>query len=757
MSNQKITELKSLNSNTIDDADLFPVVDVSSNASPTGETKNVSVAQLVLKVVNSSLDQINFILSDTAKLHHSHSIDDIIQLREKLNSYISSSQIGQPDGIVPLNVSGKISTAYLPDELTGSNFVTTVFGRTGNVSAQAGDYDGFYVSVNDVGVANGVAGLGVDYKVNVSNLPAGDVNGVASLDSSGKVPLGQLPDLVTGSFPVTQFNGRTGAIVPQSNDYESFYISQSGGTLTGPLNVLILPTQPSHSVSKKYADSLTSSLLPLSGGTMTGYTNVPILPTQPSHSVSKEYVDSISSVGNGIYKFSEEDVGGGRRSYDSLVFIDKEYNTRAMGRTTSSKYGPLNAYAPAVTLPLPNGEKAQKVYVTQYNLFIVSDTNKAYSTGRNGSGQCGITGQFNNNIGVPTEVSVSNVKKVAISGDEDCRTFMFLTNDGKVYSAGLNGRGQLGNGTTTSTNASGPVLSIGPGNVFGNPTFTVNDVIGISGDGYESFIALLSTGNVYAVGYGGTGQMGNGTTTATNTTWKQVVVTGGLSPLSNVVKIKGSGANQYGSYYALTSDNKLYSWGYNGGGQLGDGTTVTKNQATLIDSSVSDFWVFTTSTTGGTIGASLFVKRLDGNIYACGLNNRGQLGIGSTSTQLTLTLCPNLVGKNIEKIYSGFHSLGASSWAKVSGSNELYVTGFNNQYQQGMGDSTQRTSFEIVSFKPKGVIIDMDSEYDSVVGGYTCVLTDDGNLYHTGQARWGFTSDSSYRSFFSKVTNTVNG
>ncbi len=756
MSNQKITELKSLTASTIDDADLFPVVDVSSNTSPTGETKNISTAQLVMRVVEDSLDQINFLLSDTAKLHHSHSIDDIISLREKLNSYISSSQIGQPDGVVPLNNSGKISTAYLPDELTGSNFVTTVFGRSGNVSAQAGDYDGFYVSVSDVGAANGVAGLDGDYRVSVANLPAGIVNGVASLDSGGKVPFDQLPDLVTGSFPVTQFNGRTGAITPQSNDYAAFYISQSGGTLTGPLNVLITPTQPSHSVSKQYVDTVTASLLPISGGTMTGPINVQISPTQPSHSVSKQYVDSLSAGGSGIYKFAEKDIGGGRRSYDSLVFIDKEYNTRAMGRTTSSKYGPINAYAPSVTLPLPNGSSAEKLYVNQYNAFIISDTGNLYSTGRNSNGQCGVAGSFNNNIGVPTSASVSNIKKVAMSGDEDCRTFMYLTNDGKLYSAGLNGRGQVGNGTTVSTNASGPVLTLGPGNTFGNPSLNVTDAIGICGDGYESFAALLSTGNVYVVGYGGTGQMGNGTNTATNTTWQQVVVTGGLSALSNVVKLKGSGANQYGSYYALTSDNKLYTWGFNGFGQLGDGTTVAKNQATLVDSSVVDFWVFMAATTS-TVGACVFIKRLDGNIYACGLNNQGQLGVGDTVTHTSFTLCPNLVGKNIGEIFGGHHGAGSTNWAKVSGSNTLYVTGANNQYQQGMGDAVARSSFQLVPFKPRGNIIDIDSEYDSVVGGFTCILTDDANIYHAGQARWGFTSDFTYRAFFGKVTNTVNG
>ena len=189
---------------------------------------------------------------------------------------------------------------------------------------------------------------------------------------------------------------------------------------------------------------------------------------------------------------------------------------------------------------------------------------------------------------------------------------------------------------------------------------------------------------------------------------------------------------------------------------MGDGTNVTKTQATLVDSSVVDFWVFT-SNASSNIGASVFIKRLDGNIYACGLNNVGQLGVGNTSTQLSFVICPNLSGKNIEEMFSGFHGTGPTNWAKTSGSNDLYVAGANNQYQQGMGDAVARSSFQLVPFKPRGNIIDIDSEYDAVVGGYTCILTDDSNIYHAGQARWGFTSDFTYRAFFSKVTNTVNG
>lgn len=754
MSNQKITELKSLTAETIDDADLFPVVDVSSNASPTGETKNISVIQIVNRVVNSSIDQINQTLADTARLHHSHSIDDVINLRPTLNTFISSSQIGQPDGVVPLGFDSKINVSYLPDTLSGSNFVRTIFGRTGNVTASVGDYDEFYILQTQVGQANGVAGLDAISMVPVANLPAGLPDGVASLGSDGKIPLSQLPATTTGSFPVTEFNGRTGAIVPIIGDYSSFYLSRSGGTMSGSLNVLITPTQPSHSVSKKYVDDTVGDYLLKSGGTMTGDLNVKILPTQPSHSVSKEYVDQLTSVLNvGILKFSEKSVGGGRQCYDGFACIDKENNVRVVGNNAGQRFGELQANGPAVTLNLPSNRKAEKVYANRYNVFIISTTGYLYATGRNTYGQCGVASSFGNNLIEPTLTDTPRtIVKVAFSTDNDAHSYMFLTSDGEVYSCGNNTRGQLGNGTTSHTNGAGPKLVLGPGNTYGNPTLPVVDVIGAGGGGNETFIALLNNGSVYCVGYGGYGQMGNGTTTVTNSTWKRVKLPDD-SNIADVTEIQISGRDNTTSCYArVDGPNDLYSWGYNVHGQLGLGNTSTTSYATKASGAAQKFWTF------GSIG-QLFVKHTNGDIYACGYNAYGQLGVGDTSNKTSLTLCSQLSGLGIEDIYSGNHSNGPSTtWAKVGGSNSIYATGYNGQYQLGNGGNTQRTTFGRIDFRSNSNIVDIDSEYFNEVGGYTMILTEDGNIYHTGQSRWGLGSyTNSNRNFFSKVTNFLIG
>ncbi len=100
----------------------------------------------------------------------------------------------------------------------GGGAVSSVFGRTGAVVAQSGDYS--LSLLPDVQTAlNGKVGTAL----------VGAANGVASLDATGKVPSSQLPP---GSG-VTSFNGRAGAVVPQAADYSSFFLTQAQADAQG--------------------------------------------------------------------------------------------------------------------------------------------------------------------------------------------------------------------------------------------------------------------------------------------------------------------------------------------------------------------------------------------------------------------------------------------------------------------------------------------------------------------------------------------
>ncbi len=95
------------------------------------------------------------------------------------------------------------------DETTAQ--VASVFGRTGTVSAQNGDY-----------TATKISGLGSAAKKNV-----GAATGVASLNSTGKIPAGELP-----SQDVTSVFGRTGAVTAEEGDYTVSLIAGLGSAAT---------------------------------------------------------------------------------------------------------------------------------------------------------------------------------------------------------------------------------------------------------------------------------------------------------------------------------------------------------------------------------------------------------------------------------------------------------------------------------------------------------------------------------------------
>ena len=130
-----------------------------------------------------------------------------------------------------------------------------------------------------------------------------------------------------------------------------------------------------------------------------------------------------------------------------------------------------------------------------------------------------------------------------------------FTSSGAAYAWGYNAQGQLGNNSTTQSNVPVAVLGLSTG------------VTAVAA-GYEHSLAVQN-GNVFAWGLNSNGQLGNGTTTNSST---PLEVSFGGAFLGGIVQVA---AGQFESY-ALAGDGSLYVWGYNGDGELGDGTTATQ-------------------------------------------------------------------------------------------------------------------------------------------------------------------------------------
>ena len=197
-----------------------------------------------------------------------------------------------------------------------------------------------------------------------------------------------------------------------------------------------------------------------------------------------------------------------------------------------------------------------------------------------------------------------------------------LRSDGRVLAWGRNQFGQLGDGTTTIRRQPNLV----PG---------LSHVVEIRAGGYYS-LARRIDGSVWQWGQRGT---------ENPATWLPNLLTPTLVEGVDAVAL-GHGV---GHREVVTTDGAAMAWGYNGHGQLSDGTTVDRWPPAPMDLSAGAVQV------GGGYGHSV-IRLPDGTVKTTGMNDHGQLGDGTTTPRLTLAPVPGLT---VQQIAVGdMHALG---------------------------------------------------------------------------------------------------
>ena len=184
------------------------------------------------------------------------------------------------------------------------------------------------------------------------------------------------------------------------------------------------------------------------------------------------------------------------------------------------------------------------------------------------------------------------------------RHSLALKSDGTVWAWGQNDMGQIGDGTTTQRQAAVQVRGL-----------TLVTAIS-AGDKFS--VALKGDGTVWAWGSGSEGQLGDGTTA------QQKLTPGLVSGLAGVVAISSGHEHSL----ALKGDGTVWAWGYNGGGQIGDGTNGQRAAPVQISGltgvvSIAAGWE-----------DSLALKG-DGTVWGWGSNYHKELGDGTSTAHTT--------------------------------------------------------------------------------------------------------------------------
>lgn len=324
-------------------------------------------------------------------------------------------------------------------------------------------------------------------------------------------------------------------------------------------------------------------------------------------------------------------------------------------------------------------------------------------TGNNNHGQLGLGDETNRNIftqigtGLWSHISCGRYFSIAI---QDNRS---------LWSTGHNGYGQLGLGDNTDRDI---FIQVG-----------TDSWKQISCGAYHS-IAIHIDETLWATGDNNYGELGLGgssdrdTFTQVGTALWQQVACGGRHSV------------------AIRNDGSLWSTGYNYYGQLGlgdDGNYTDRDTFTRVGTSQ---WKQVACGFSHT-----FVIHNNGTLWAMGINNTGQLGLGDGASRNV----PTQVGTDLWKQVAcgDYHTLA------IRDDGTLWVVGNNYEGGLGLGDNTHRNVFTQVG----------TSQWDYISGGgrHSVIAQDDGTLWVAGSNGSGELGlgDNTNRNIFTQVSGST--
>ncbi len=281
------------------------------------------------------------------------------------------------------------------------------------------------------------------------------------------------------------------------------------------------------------------------------------------------------------------------------------------------------------------------------------------------------------NQSVPTKVSGTGVAPlvftdIATNAVHTCG----LTATGAAYCWGDNTYGQLGDGTTTQRLT--PTLVTGSGAA---PFVFTRISLGMS-----HTCGLVGSGATYCWGDNTFRQIGDGTTIGPRLSPTLVGGTG------SAPRVFASITSAFYHNCGLTATGAAYCWGMNGGGQLGTGSFATYTTAPLVLGSGSAPKIFSQIDAQG---ASTCAVTTDGAAYCWGSNAFGQIGDGTTTTRNSPTLVTGSGSAPLVFIKLSIQAINATCAQTAAGT--VYCWGENSAGEVGDGTGTDRYTPTLVS------------------------------------------------------------
>lgn len=344
-----------------------------------------------------------------------------------------------------------------------------------------------------------------------------------------------------------------------------------------------------------------------------------------------------------------EDVSAG--VYHTL-YLRADGTVLAWGQNSSGQIGTgatsTTQSAPTQPLGLP---PIQAVAAGGYFSLALDETGRVWAWGQNAYGQIGTGSVSSTPEATPRQITTLPTIKAIAAGLYHA---MAIDTAGNIWVWGNNSYGQMGNGTS-GTNVPTPTLVTIP-----------SGAKAISAGWYHS-LAVSTLGAVFSWGRNNSGQIGNGSASATThqTTPYQVAL--GLS------SAKGVAAGGYHSM-AVTSSGALWGWGINSSGQLGLSNLASPQNSPLAVPGLTDVAAVAAG------GNHSLAMSSGGQVWSFGQDTYGQLGDGDGSATSRATPFMILGLSGVFGVAAGHtHSVALTTGCPV------WTWGGNNTAQLGAG------------------------------------------------------------------------
>ena len=434
------------------------------------------------------------------------------------------------------------------------------------------------------------------------------------------------------------------------------------GYLTG---ITGIATGPYHSLALKNDGTVWAWGYNGNGQLGDNTTNQRSLPVQVKDSTGVGYLTGVTAIS--------------AREYHSLAQKDDGI-VWGWGNNTDGQLGYRQASVNVIRLPQSVVGRIQKEALSNvtavaagqnYSLAIKND-GTVWAWGNNNYGQLGDSTANQRNLPVQVKDAagtgfLTGITAVAAGTSHS----LALKNDGTVWAWGSNNNGQLGDDSTTGRYLPVQVKdAAGTGFLTGITAITT---------GETHSMALKNDGTVWTWGNNNYGQLGDNTTNQRNLP-AQVKDAAGTGFLTGITAVAASSIRSY----AIGSAGTVWAWGNNSYGQFGDNTTTSRNLPVQVkDAAGTGFLTGITAVATGPYH-TLALKN-DGTVWAWGYNGWGNLGDGSYNNHLIPYQVKDAAGTGF---LTGITAIAVGQYHSLALKNDgtVWAWGYNSSGR--LGDNT---------------------------------------------------------------------